>query len=354
MRTPLVCAVVLFTPAAWAASGLTSSTYLRAGFTPAAIATDAAGNVYLAGSTMVNSATVVKLDPTGAHYMYARTFGGSGSDTALAIAVDSSGDAFVTGTTSSPDFPITPGRQTGTLPTNDTRAFLIEFDPQGEVLFSDVLASVATTGQAVALAPDGGILVSGVSNQGLAASSGAYSAPNTNGRPYLMKVDPTGSHVVFTAAGIGGNALAFDAAGNIYMAGSAIYFDYPTTPGAYQNFPSPAPACGDACFFATGGNQYVTKVDPTASQLIYSTGVASNSRTINRGLAVDAAGNAYLTGLAYGAYNWTGTQPNAQLVQPFLTKLDATGANALYSIAIGGASVVVGSQGDVYVSRLLQ
>ena len=94
MRVHLICALVLFAPAPWGASelwgasGLTYSTYLREGFTPAAIATDSAGNVYLAGSTSINtatsqtSATVVKLDPTGTQYLYVRTFGGSASDSA--------------------------------------------------------------------------------------------------------------------------------------------------------------------------------------------------------------------------------------------------------------------------------
>ena len=77
--------------------------------------------------------------------------------------------------------------------------------------------------------------MSGVSGAGLAASSGAYNVPNTSGRPFLMKLDPTGSKLVFTATGIGGNALALDSSGDIYMAGSTVYTDYPTTPGAYQS-----------------------------------------------------------------------------------------------------------------------
>ena len=98
-----------------------------------------------------------------------------------------------------------------------------------------------------------------------------------------------------------------------------------------------------------GTNQYVTKVDPAGSKLIYSTGVGSQYQTVNNGLAVDAAGNAYVTGLAYGSYNWTVAQPNYAQVSPFLTKLDAAGAHALYSIQIGGAGVALDAQGDVYV-----
>src|SRR5579871_3381047 len=350
MRISLICAVLLASPAAWPASGLTYSTYLRKGFAPSAVAVDPAGNLYLAGAAGA-AAMVLKLDPSGARYLYARTFGGSVSDAALGIAVDSAGNAYVTGTTSSPDFPVTPGGQTGTLPAaNETRAFLAKFDPQGEMLFSAVLGNVSTTGLATAVTSAGQILVSGVSVAGLASSPGAYHVADTRGRPFLMEVDATGSHAVFTASGIGGGALALDGAGNIYMAGSTVYTDYPTTQGAYQGSFSSVFICSFPCNFGFPGvNQYVTKVDASAAKLIYSTGVTGSSQTVNHGLAVDSSGNVYVTGLAYGSYPWTVGSPNTALVQPFLTKLDAAGANALYSIPIGGAGVALGSQGDVYV-----
>jgi uncharacterized protein (TIGR03437 family) len=202
----------------------------------------------------------------------------------------------------------------------------------------------------VAVTAQGAILVSGVSGAGLAASSGAYSVPDTTNRPFLMEVNAAGTNLVFTATGIGGNALVLDAAGNIYMAGSTAYTDYPTTPGAYQTVLNSVYICSGACTLGFPGvDQYVTKVDPAASKLIYSTGVASTYQTVNYGLAVDAAGNAYVTGLAYGPYNWTVSQNSSPQVSPFVTKLDAAGANALYSIQIGGAGVALGTENDVYV-----
>src|SRR5271169_997304 len=77
---------------------LTYSTYLRGGFTPKAIATDSSGNVYLAGSGIVDATTtqiaamVLKLDPKGSRYLYTRWFAGSLTDAASAIAVDSAGN----------------------------------------------------------------------------------------------------------------------------------------------------------------------------------------------------------------------------------------------------------------------
>jgi hypothetical protein len=87
-----------------AAPGLTYSTFLRSGFNPTAVTTDPAGNVYLAGTAIVDPVTsqtaamVVKLNPQGTGYIYVRTLGGSSSDSAAAIAVDSAGNAYVTGT----------------------------------------------------------------------------------------------------------------------------------------------------------------------------------------------------------------------------------------------------------------
>src|SRR6185369_3322607 len=91
---------------------LTYSTYLRDSFTPKAIATDSTGNIYIAGNAVVDPATaqstvlVVKLNPQGSQYLYVRYLGGSVKDSANAIAVDSAGNAYVAGSTASPDYPV--------------------------------------------------------------------------------------------------------------------------------------------------------------------------------------------------------------------------------------------------------
>ncbi len=345
-------------PALFPAPGLTYSTYLRNGFTPSAVTVDSSGNVYLAGSTVVDPATqqtgalVVKLDPKGTHFLYVRTLGGSSSDVASAIAVDSAGNAYITGTAVSPDFPVTPGRQLASAAAgSSSRTFLVKLDPQGNVLFSELLGgSSRSYGQAVALTPQGDIVVSGIATSDFPASAGAYTASGSDSRPYLMKLDLTGAIVRFAAFGIGGNALAIDAAGSIYMAGSTILLDYPTTAAVYQPVFKFVTVCYGFCRITFAGtNQYLTKVDATGSKLIYSTAVGGSGQTTNDGLAVDSAGNAYLTGLAYGGYPYTVADPGIPQVRPFLTKIDPTGKKAVYSIPIGGAGVGLDASGHVFV-----
>ena len=147
---------------------LAYSTYLRYGFKPAAMTSDAQGNLYLAGSAVIDplsgatSAAIVKLDPTATRYLYleyfdsASYFGGGASDTIAAIAVDAAGNLYVTGTTANPNFPVAPSSSLGAPPSgpNDTRAFVAKFGPTGVVIFSNLIGgSIASVGSGIALTP---------------------------------------------------------------------------------------------------------------------------------------------------------------------------------------------------------
>src|SRR5580704_1885446 len=155
--------LLLFSGLAFAASAfpvLTYSTYLRDNFTPKAIATDSSGNVYLAGNAIVDPATsqstllVVKLNPQASQYLYVRYLGGSVNDSANAIAVDATGNVYIAGSTTSPDFPVTSGGNLGTAPTgpSNPRSFVAKLDASGEIVFSDLLGgSAVSAAQAVAV-----------------------------------------------------------------------------------------------------------------------------------------------------------------------------------------------------------
>lgn len=347
---------------------LTYSTYLRDGFTPKAIAVDSSGNIYMAGNAIVDPATsqtavlVVKLNPKASQYLYVRYLSGSVGDYANAITVDGAGNAYVAGSTASPDFPVTSGGNLGTAPAGQSskRSFVTKLDPGGELVFSVLLGgSAASVAQAVAVNAAGQVLVSGTSeSSGFPSTAGTYSVANSANHPYLLELDPTGKKTVFSATGIGGGAIALDSSGSIYVAGTTFLLDYPTTPGAYQTtFPAFLTCSSPVCETPLQGlNQYVTKVDPTGSKLIYSTAVSGTKNTTNAGLAVDAAGNVYLTGFAGATYPFTVAPPAIPVgaigvtsALPFLSKLDPAGQRLLFSVPVGGAGVQVDSHGAVYV-----
>jgi uncharacterized protein (TIGR03437 family) len=367
LSTLLLCSGVAFA-ASPSYPVLTYSTYLRDSFTPNAIATDSAGNVYMAGNAIVDPATsqttvlVVKLNPQATQYLYVRYLGGSVKDQANAIAVDSSGNAYIAGSTESPDFPVT-GSSNLPVPlagASSQRSFVAKLDSNGDLVFSNLLGGIAVSmAQAVAVNSVGQILVSGYSTtSGFPSTGGAYSIANTAEHPYLLELDPTGTVTIFSATGIGGSAIALDSSGNIYVAGTTNLLDYPTTPGVYQpTFPAFNICTSPSCFSPNqGANQYVSKIDPSGSKLIYSTALSGSGQTTNAGLAVDAAGDAYVTGFAGPTYPFTVSTPPpiaggvfVTFGSPFLSKLDPAGQTLLFSVPVGGAGVQVDSKGSVYV-----
>jgi uncharacterized protein (TIGR03437 family) len=359
-RTPLFAAVLA---GACSAANLAVSTYLKDGFTPTAIASDSQGNIYLAGSAVTDplnqttGAVVAKLNPKISEYLYLSYIDSAASDQVAAIAIDGVGNAYVTGSTTNPNFPVVGGGVLGTPPTSltDTRSFVIKLNPQGTVVFSALIGgSTMSTASGIAVTPQGQILVSGIAGaKGFPTTAGAYNVADSTNQWFLMELDPAASTMIFSATGIGGSSIALDAGGNIYLAGSSTTITYPTTPGAYQTEFVQGYYCFGSCQIYFPGNlQHVTKTDAAASKLIYSTGIndptAVLGSTTNTGLAVDAAGNAYVTGTVFeGKYPLTVPPPTGYTA--FTSKLDPAGAKLLFSIPVGGAGVQLDSSGSVYV-----
>lgn len=341
---------------------LAISTYLRDGFTPSAIASDPQGNVYIAGSAsgsalQTAAAAVAKINPQATEYVYVAYLDAAANDYISALAVDPAGNAYVTGFTTNPNFPVT-GSSLGTPPTGleDQRAFITKLSPQGNVVFSTLLGgSTPSTPRGIAVTPEGKILVSGLAlSTGFPTTPGAYTVPDSASQWFLLELDASASRMIFSATGIGGSSLVLDTIGNIYMAGSSIGTSYPTTPGAYQTALTQGYVCYGFCRIGFPGNlQHVTKTDSAATKLIYSTGINDPSgaagSTTNTGLAVDAAGNAYVTGtLDQAKYPFTETASSWST--SFLTKLDPAGAAVLYSVPIGGGGVQLDPNGSLVLA----
>ncbi len=181
---------------------------------------------------------------------------------------------------------------------------------------------------------------------------------------FVSKLDPTGSNLIYSTF-IGGSAddpegmegadgIAVDNLGNVFLTGWTSATDFPTTSTAFDRS------------FNGGGHEYyvdafVIKLDASGSSLIYSTYLGGNMDEWGNGLTIDSEGHAYIVGVTYSS-NFPTTSGvidsthNGGIGDAFVTKMDLTGSNLLYSTFVGGSqweegsSIVIDSEGNAYIS----
>jgi hypothetical protein len=346
----------------------------------AGIAVDAAGNAYVTGTTSsadfpvtpgapqtappatgLRDAFVTKLNAAGNAAVYS-TFlgGGDGNEDAAAVAVDSSGSAYVVGkTTSAAGFPVTPGAlQTawgGGGGSDITDAFVAKLDPAGSALvYSTYLGgSLADDASDLVVDAAGHAYVAGTTNSGnFPTTPGVLrTAKDATRNSYVTKLNPAGTAAVYsTFVGVGqqGNdglpALAVDGAGNAHLAGYTYSDNYPVTPGAFQTKKTSL----------SYTEAYVTKLNPAGAALVYSTYLGGQYDDNCQGIDLDAAGNIYVIG-STGSYNFP-TTPGAYKTQfgasggaPFVVKFTPAGA-LVYSTFFGSPTYVRESGRDIAVT----
>lgn len=370
-------AAAFLLPLAAQAAQLSSLQYLEPSFTPVAAASDAAGNLYIAGNSVLDPASgkqavlVVKLDPKRAAFLYETYINASAGESASGIVVDQAGNAFIAGTTLSPDFPTTQGGQIASPPSGsgDSRPFLVRLSPNG-ILETSIVFGGPGAAAALQLTSRNTAIVTGMSTaNSFPSTPGAYHAQDTTSKPFIVEIDPAKPAIVFAATGVGGSAIALDPSGNIFVAGATTDLSYPTTPGAFQptipaNFTCVAPTCQ---LSLPAPSFYVSKLDPTASHLLFSTGInppgGGNAQLPANltapaialgGLAIDSAGNAYLTGvMPFSNFPYTAPPPHGASVLPFLVKLDPSGSRLIFATPQGGSALALGPLGDLYSAGAL-
>jgi uncharacterized protein (TIGR03437 family) len=356
---------------------LTYSTYLGGGLSDRgrSIAVDASGNAYVTGYTDsldfparsglqdisggAEDAFVTKLNAAGTAIVYSSYLGGDRNDNGYAIAVDSSGGAYVTGVTQSTNFPTTSRAFQTEFGPGRSNAFITKLDPTGAVLiYSTYLGgSLAVTGDAIAVDSIGNAYVTGgTTRNNFPTTPGAVQPfPGGENDAFVTKLDPTGTSLMFStylggAAEDRGFGIAIDSFNNVYVAGTTASSDFPITLGAFQTD-----------LLSAGREVFVTKLDPTGSIFFYSTYIGGSEDDEVYGLAVDSEGNAYITGstasldfpTTVGAFqpSYRGGFTNA-----FVTKLNDVGSALVYSTYLGGnvadtaRSIVLDASNNAFVT----
>jgi hypothetical protein len=321
-----------------------------------AVAVDAAGNAYVTGYTqssdfpLVNAydrtigkradveVFVSKLNAAGTGLVWSTYLGGStGVDRAVGIAVDASGNVYVTGQTSGIDFPTTATAwQKGTA----AGGFVAKLAPAGNALVYSTYILGATP-SSIAVDASGNAYVAGSATSAFAATANAVQSISRNptgSTAFLLKLNATGSAPVFATflGGSGGDdatSLAIDAGGNAYVAGWTRSTDFPVRNAFQATKRSPM-------------DGFVAKVASDGSQLVYATLLGGGLDDSVNAIAVDAEGNAFVAGETYstdfpvksgfqmvkaGHFLVNSSSGNA-----FVAKLSASGTTLAYGSFLGG------------------
>jgi hypothetical protein len=322
------------------------------------IAVDLAGNVYMTGSTISTDfpvtpgafqtekadigqpdAFVTKMNSTGTALIYSTYFGGNNRDTGNDIALDQAGNAYITGLTDSGDLPTTPGAFRTTIPGGDEFAsFVMKLNPSGTALVYSTFLGPGTS-NGIAVDPEGNAYITGQAVAGFPITLGAFqTVSGGNSEAFVTKLNTTGTALVYSTF-VGGSGfdvgadIAIDSGGNAYITGQGGA-GFPVTPGAFQ--PS----------FAGISDAIVTKLNAAGTALVYSTFLGGSNTDAGNAIAVNAAGNAYVTGITE-SLNFPTTAGAFQTVKAvvldaFVTKLSVAGDALSYSTYLGGDGHDVG------------
>jgi hypothetical protein len=355
------------------------------------VAADASGNTYVTGqafsfdfptlnalqSTNAGSAFdpsnvfITKINASGSSLVYSTYLGGNGRDAGSGIAIDPSGNVYVTGRANSFDFPTVNALQAvshACCGVNGTTGFVAKLNSAGSALiYSTYLGGFGEdSGNAIATDAAGNAYVTGMTgspNQPCDACNFPTTAnalqPNLGGvsgasnNAFVTKINPNGSALIFStylggSSSDAGNSIAVDTAGNVYVTGTAQSSNFPTANALQPN--------------RTGGeNAFVTKINPSGSTFVYSTYLGGSSPTGDSGdgIAVDSSGNAYVSGSTFSADFPTVNPVQSTLKgvsDAFLTKINASGSALVYSTFLGGSGtefaggVAVDDLGNAYIA----
>ena len=265
------------------------------------------------------------LDPVVSWGTY---MGGSDSDLAQAVAIDGSGNVYITGQTQSTDFPLKlVPPDPNPIPAGHYVLFVAKLNAAGSALMYSTYYDEGSGAYQIGK----GIKVDAAGN---AYVTGQY---GPGSRALVLRLDASGNSKYGVSLGSGGdnrgNGIAIDGAGNAYVTGLASSSGFLITAGAYQ-----ATSGG-------GGDAFIAKLNTNgasdATSVVYSTYLGGASDDEGNAIAIDGSGNAYVTGQTIGSFPVTAgafqSTVGGGLGDVFLSKLSANGQTLLYSTLFGGS-----------------
>jgi len=353
------------------------------------IAVDDSGNAYVAGSTQSDERTfpvtmgpdltynggrnegdafVAKVNPQGTGLVYCGYIGGAGDDRGYGIAVDSGGNAYVTGETLSDEktFPVKVGPDLTYNTVSGIRgdAFVAKVHPQGSWLrYCGYIGGAGNDlGQRVTVDGAGNAYVTGTTQSDertfpvKVGPDLTFNGGGVLGDAFVAKVDPQGTWLTYCGfiGGAGddtGYAIAVDGVGSAYVTG--------TTDSDQSTFPV---SVGPDLTHNGSHDAYVAKVNPQGTGLTYCGYVGGSGSDAGNGIALDGAGNAFVVGFAssdqttFPAREGPALTHNGGYYDVFVARVSLQGTGLAFCGYIGGADyevscgIAVDSAGNGYVT----
>jgi hypothetical protein len=301
-----------------------------------------------------NHRSALVIDPA---LTYSTYLGGTGFEFGYSITSDAAGNAYVTGRTSSADFPTSGGAFEPRKPSGQWTAFVAKLNAAGSALsYSTYLGGTGSSaGRGITVDSTGSAFVTGDTQApDFPTTAGAFQT--TQGGAFVSKLNADGSSLLYSTylgTSAVGRAIAVDPTGTAYVTGYADDSSFPTTAGAFQTTRGGATS-----------KAFVSKLNQTGSALSYSTFLGGSGKTDGQGIAVDCGGSAYVTGYTDDSdFPTTSGAPythNAGGHDAFAAKLASDGSALSYATYLGGSAddlgygVALDPNGNAYVTGTSQ
>ncbi|MFC1476840.1 SBBP repeat-containing protein [candidate division KSB1 bacterium] len=281
----------------------------------------------------------IKLNSSGSAPVYATYIGGTDMEYGNCVDVDDEGNLYVTGYTESADFPVTPGSYDAAFDGAEADIFVSKLNASGNALIYSTYIGGSSWdgGGSIAVNDEGNAYITGYTfSADFPIKSGAFDSDyNGDWDVFISTLNSSGSALIYSTflGGTGddiGRRIVVDENGIIIVSGETVSGNFPSTPGVFEE-----------SYSGYYNDIFVSKLNLSMGELVYSTFIGGTGGDWCRGMAADSRGNVYVTGTT-GSEDYPVTQGalgvslsgDRDLV---ISKLDSTGTTLLYSTYLGGS-----------------